>query len=256
MEANRFFRFLWRINAIGIAGCIAIVGVVWADWTIGQYFRRHRVEITNLVEQQNHLSTTTVEYALSDGERLAGTDLMMFVLDRVTLTKHEGFSIKSRASLERDHVNVLLVSLRDASARWLFSGTEQDIHSIKQISGEVERGGESVAPTKSILLVATKRAVDGRLEKTQTVFVDRLAGGRAQVVAEEIDWMRTIEQVDPRTLLMIYETEGRTVASVLSTQTYMAATSKDVPKLAEPLSRERPHPGALKELLNGHPSQN
>lgn len=124
---NKFFRFIWRFNALALAAAalaavLATVGVLVAVLWNSAHVEQN-LHFAAVVKQADSIDT----YQLSDYvTRLPSAGEEIFALQRVTgwdgrSKARRAFDVSSYDWVAYDHVNLLVVR-RDGSSQWLFRG--------------------------------------------------------------------------------------------------------------------------------------
>ena len=232
-DDNRFFRYVWRFNAIVIA-LAAIVIIVTVGWSTLAWmlFRPalvpppegHFAPVPRAAEREfTYRLEATPTVAQLGNEKI-------FMLKRwrgepnVYGLEDIGAPYASSGpdSGIRD-VNLMAIDARDASSHWLFAGYQRAVLSVDSVyairPAGVPAPGEPPAPAIAIAIqvVAADTNGDGDLgpKDKQTLYVYRV-GDTVAVKLLDADYFLTASQLDDARYLVVYEKGPKATAAIYS----------------------------------------
>jgi hypothetical protein len=161
VRAQRFFRYLWRINAVLIAIAAAGIAVAVVMLTVSMIqdnIRRREAAAASVIPGK----PANKELSLGDLSPIEGTSLF-----RATLSsQHHGIEISSSGGSSPDVRNMLFIDTASGTATWLLPNDKEVITNRADVA-EQEKPGEPKAPLGMVALVKPYResaeASTGRL---------------------------------------------------------------------------------------------
>jgi len=243
-DDNRFFRSVWRFNAIVIAlvalGSLAMVGIgAWMQFGAPYDWKApagHFAPVPKTAEQKY-----TYRLAPEPLDQLAGTHEQLFVLRRWEGDPQE-FGLadvkvsSSYRGIDIDDVNLLLVDDDTGDARWLFPGYERLIASEQSIDGPNLIPGTQVRTTVGLIIDAVDADTDkdGKLTERDrhTLYGYRLDTGRAVKIVSA-DLILGTRQIGTDRLVVTYEDGKAANVAIYSLSDFKLISQKplpDVPK--------------------------
>lgn len=225
-DVEKFFRYLWRFNAVAMAviGFGVIVGFVGflfsALWSAPQSDRAGA--FAPVPKSARHGYT----YRLgNDAFRLAGTSEEVFVLER---WKGDDSPSGTR------NVNLLVVNGDTAASHWLFRGNGQLILSRDEVHASDIANYNAVSPVTALVLTAVDVGADDKLaaRDRESLYYYRVGGGGA-VRFFTADRILAGRQAGADKYLVIYQDGGAAAAGLFSTYDFRLLAKKPVPQVPE-----------------------
>jgi hypothetical protein len=222
-KVQRFFRYVWRVNALLIlvaaaAATFAVATLLWSE--LGGSVTRNRVS-----EAAPPLAGGNVGKDLSLGEVVLVEGTTVLRGDLVVRRSDAGFSSGSGYSETR---NILFVESQTNAARWLLPDHNHVItaHSDVAIRTEDRRSGRPVATVALVKQAHTDLAVT---EGTLLIFDP--SGVRVQTVAEGVREIHTATLDGDGRIILLFERRRK---YVLATFDASSLDKKDEHEVAVP----------------------
>ena len=215
-EENRFFRILWRVNAVLLAltGLLAVgllctvaVGLLMSN------FGRHDEPVP-----MKSAAGDKVRYELApEGTPLQGTPFMLYTLNRRSGAFADEGSFSGRGNTGQD-ANYLIVDSGTASGTWLFAHETQAIWSHVLLYKTPSADGGDVVTAMILTVADTDTDKDGALtgRDRQSLCFYRPGDARA-VKFFTADNIWSVRQIDADRFSVVYGDGGKTAAAVFST---------------------------------------
>lgn len=228
---SRFFRFVWRFNALAIAGaaivCI-LLGLYAAATIFKEETRSRRVtNVVNVGEKDN----VSEEFALGSATIIAGTPYV-----RVPLYRAQSYSALyySKRS-EQNAVNFLFLNISTNESRWLFERTgqlmidSQVLYSKLRISPDEPRTGVGVVH----VVVERDSNGDSRLTDKDAVSLAASAvdGANYRKLIEGIERLYSVQQIADDKVLVLYQKNQKTVSELYSVPSMERLSQASIPKI-------------------------
>jgi hypothetical protein len=229
-DGNRFFKFVWRVNALAIF-CVALLAgllCLYALYSIFQDKTRDR-GVTDLLVV-NPEQKVQEEVILGYPSAIAGTSMVRVPLYREQKTELRYYSKSSSANI----VNELFVNGLTGESVWLFKGAQRLILNSVNILQKLK----SETPVVSSIvytLVDKDTDANGRLTASDhiTVGFSNLQGTSYSPLLDQIDKLFALEQVADDRLIMLYAKNGESRMTTYSLPTFSVITDSALPKLDE-----------------------
>lgn len=227
-DNNRFFRLVWRINALAIACLVVLLGLLGL-YQLTYFFKwqtRDR-QVTDLVA----VAPQTVrqeESRLGQPNKIAGTQIVRIPLYLEQKTDDVYFSKGSSGNI----VNELFVDSSTGKSKWLFKGTSRLVlnqnHILSQLKSE-----QPLVTSILYTLVEKDSNGDGTLSHKDQVTVgySSLDGTVFTPLMDNVEKLYATEQVSDDRLLIIYSRNGETRAITYSVPSYTTVVDNALPKL-------------------------
>jgi hypothetical protein len=211
MHSSKFFRYLWRINALIIFGAgIVLIGVlVFAALKIGQEVFRTR-EVRNVVNVEQGAGMKE-SLSLAHGQRIRGQTCLMVAMQSDQDYQQAYFKKSTKATR-----NYMFIAGDASSATWLFPHNSFLVNEATQLPSEIY--GREGEPTKAILFVVTKGDTDGNHRITpddlSVVALTRPDGRDYKEIAKDVVRVISHEIANDKLLLIYQARDGAFAASV------------------------------------------
>jgi len=231
LRSNRFFRNLWRFNAIAIAVTTIVVVLLSASlaWSIfGETTRTRRVtNVVNVGEQEK----VSEEFSLGAPVALAGTPYV-----RVPLVRGQAYpgSYYLKRS-EQNVVNYLFLNTAGSESRWLFERANQLI-----IEGQTLFDKAKFLPNDARIVVGMVYVIidkdsngDNRLNEKDAVSLatSDLDGNNYRKLIESIEQLYSVQQIADDKVLVLYQKDKQSFSQLYSLPGMLPLKQAIIPKV-------------------------
>ena len=219
MKPGRFFRYLWRANAVliflGTGGaCLLAGGLMLSEFGCNARMRRAAEAAPAVVADPSQ------ELYLGPVRSIEGTDMLRGEL----LAPGHGLGISSGGYSSETH-NILFLEPRSTKAHWLLPD------SARVISEEVtiwahEQDAKTRRRVAELALVKPMSA-DLQLAEGVLIIFDPV-GGQVTTVAEGVRTLNHASLLDADSILAVYERGRRYVRAMINVHTFKVEDVQDV----------------------------
>ncbi|PDT88871.1 hypothetical protein CO669_17190 [Bradyrhizobium sp. Y36] len=229
-KANRFFRSVWRFNAIVLAGALVVFIFLAASlaWSLfGETTRTRRVtNVVNVGEQEK----VSEEFSLGTPYVLVGTPYV-----RVALVRGQAYAGSySLKRSEQNTVNYLFMNASNGEVRWLFDRANQLI-----IEGQVVFDKAKITDNSrsvvGLLYVIVDRDTNGdnRLTERDAVSVatSDLDGTNYRKLIEGIEQLYSVHQITDDKVLVLYQKDKQSFSQLYSLPSMQPLKQAIIPKV-------------------------
>lgn len=263
-DENKFFRFVWRFNALVIAllclGAIVLVGIAAFDFWIPRYIDKPQGHFAPVPKEAEAENTYRLKDSGSIGFMKPGGGQEVFLV--FSLGDWEGApnayalsSVSSSGSMRfSNNANLLLVSTGTGKGQWLFHGVGRNIvnwdwlidYQAKSPVDVSPAGPQVISPNR---LYGDRQAVealvlkvidqdtdkDGKLtdEDGLTLYAVSRLDGTEPVKLLDADLILSQTQIGKDRYVIGYETGGKAYIAVYSVPDFALVTKKPLPKLPQ-----------------------
>lgn len=228
-EDNRFFRLLWRFNAVllAITGVVALLVLVAGILTVGIFplgGRDAAIPVKDTPEETTHL-----EFDAS-GEPLAGTPITLFKLQKVRDRHARGYGSGGSSYNPTQDTNYLLVDGGSATGNWLFPHETQAIWEHTTLYRNPSATGGDMATALVMNVADADTDKDGALTASDRValFYHRLGAGPA-VKFFAADGISGVQQIDPARFVVYFNDHGKWGVATFSTADFSVLRENALP---------------------------
>lgn len=233
MTANRFFRNLWRFNAIALAAAsvlfIVLLLFVAALFFYGQARPRQVTNVVNVGDQ----GAVSNEFSLGRVGAIAGTPYVQVSLFRGQSYGGPG-SLPPKRS-DRNVVNLLLVNISTNETRWLFDGAGQLIVENYSMFDRMKTASDDARTVVGSFYVVVDRDTNGdkRLCENDSVTLAASAadGTGYRKLIEGIEQVYSVQQVAEDKALVLYLKDKQTVSQLFSLPGMQPLKQTVIPKV-------------------------
>ncbi len=264
-EENRFFRWVWRFNAVVIAlAVLGLVGIAAAS-LVWEYLRPwqpekpvgHFAPVTSVAEARNTYrlrASGTIAFAKPGAQQV---DMVFSLGDWAGNPSEYGLQDVSSARRSREayNANLLLVNSETGEGHWLFSGVGRNVESWDAVIDPGAKDPVNVTPTGAQVIVASgatpryfgdtqsvvavilkviekDRNGDGSLDDKDGVsFYFYRLGDNAALKLLDVDLVLSQTQIGANRYAISYESKGAAFLAVFSVPDFKLVTRKPLPKL-------------------------
>lgn len=247
LDTNRFFRFLWRLNALLLLAVSVLVLFGAGSMLYFAYATSHTGVVGMHIANPSKSDGGTYQLAggaVFDYSQFArnvyvlpGTDEGLLKLQRA---KSDGsYELSSGPVMQADVLNVLVVDLRSAKSRWMFPTNRQlilgqsDIHSqsAPQPAGEDSEQADSGSITAILLQIAPRDSVTGQVKDGERNLYLYRPHGAEPVLLMKAKSIESIQQIDAARILIVYTNADRRKALLLSAEDFKPIAESVLPDM-------------------------
>ena len=220
MEQNRFFKWLWRINAIGLFFLLGAGLYSFIKSEIRNHSRHEIIAepITSVANDPKGVEKWTLGY----GQEIIGLEYIMLPL----ISKYSKVKMLNQMPLHKTNYyiyneniakNILFVNNKDNSSHWLFPTNNQLIVEYSTLmSGTtipyVEYDKNEIKKTKIIYYKVIDKDTTGdkaiTVEDKQSFAISDVTGKNYRVVISKIDRVIYMRNIKNRELHIVYQKDG------------------------------------------------
>lgn len=229
-DDNRFFRLVWRFNALTIAAATVLVTCIAAYAVLEQYrFRTRERHVTQTV-RTDAPALTKDEWRLGEPRPLPGTDRIAIPLLR---EQAGNVSFYSKGSTD-NIVNYFLVDTTAGNGRWLLPDNTALIVKTLWLRSETTQtaaGGEGALIGGVVEVIPRDSNTDGVLSAKDQSNILHMGVNESQsrLLLEGATDIIAIEQVSAQQFTIVYEHEGKHFAI-----TFSSVDAKQISRLEIP----------------------
>ena len=233
-EENKFFRFVWRFNALALAvTALAVIASMVAFGLASFRFERDWMADTHLKNVVNN-EKQKFAYRLSDADDASLQHQKLFVLQRWEgETAQPGLS-DSYSGRSGQDVNLLIVD-ETGAGRWVFRGNERTISSRNTILESEQKAGSGETPQATglaITVIDSDTNGDGRLtaKDRQTLYGYRLGSERPVKLMTADDFLGA-RQFGVDKYLVVYAEKDNARVAVFSLPDFKLISDNPLPNV-------------------------
>ncbi|WP_424102530.1 hypothetical protein [Moorena producens] len=231
MEDNKFFRFVWRFNAIVImaSGLLAIAVLAFAAIEIVRSTTRDRQGM-NIVNVDDD-SSSSPEWELGNLREVDGTTYLM-----VPLYSDQSYSQSYYSKSTRSTRNYLFLDSETGNSKWLFAKNDYLIASDRFISETNDKENNRLESKQVIAvlyqLIKEDTNGDGRLTNNDllTIAFTHPKGNDYQEVLTGVDKFLGYKVLKANSLLILYQRDGIAYSAKVSLENFTLSNEKQIAK--------------------------
>jgi hypothetical protein len=227
-DNNRFFQFVWRLNALAIAGVAVVAGLLglYGLISIFDWETRDR-EVTDLLAVEPDVSRQD-EVRLGYPTTIPGTQYVRVPLFR---EQKRDLSYYSKSSGDNT-VNELYVDSSTGKSKWLFAGTDRLILNQLQTMQQL-KSDQPIATSILYSLVDKDTNNDKRLSPQDVTSIGyaSLDGTVYTPLLDNIGKLYSVEQVADDKVMVIYFRNGESRLITYALPNYAILVDQVLPKL-------------------------
>ncbi|WP_018320939.1 hypothetical protein [Bradyrhizobium sp. WSM2793] len=232
-KTDRFFRNLWRFNAIALAGAtvlfIMLVLFVTASMLYDQTRPRQVTNVVNVGAQE----TVSNEFALGIPGVISGTPYVLVSLIRGQSYGGSGSLYPKRS--DRNVVNLLFLNVSTNETRWLFEGAGQLIIENHSMFNRMKTGPDDGRTAVGFFYVVVDKDTDGdkRLSEHDalSLAVTAVDGTGYRKLIDGIEQVYAVQQVAEDKALVLYLKDKHTVSQLFSLPGMQPLKQTTIPKV-------------------------
>jgi hypothetical protein len=228
---SRFFKYVWRFNALAIAGaattCI-VLGLSAGLSIFNAEQRPHRVTNIVNVDQEDKASE---EFSLGNPSAIAGISYVQVPLYRGR--RYGVGSIYSGGS--QQVVNLLFLNISTNESRWLFNGVGQVLDS-HTLFNKLKDANDPSRAAIAVVHVVVEKDTDGdkRLTEKDAISLATSAtdGTNYRKLIEGVDQLYSVKQIADDKVLVLYQKNRETVSALYGVPSMALLMQASVPKVS------------------------
>jgi hypothetical protein len=228
---NSFFRFVWRFNALAIAGA-AIVFLVLGVYAAASIFRQETRErrVTNVVNVSDR-DKVSEEFTLGSPTSIAGTAYVQIPLYR---GQSYAASYYSKSSGQND-VNYLFLNVSTNESKWVFEGAGQLIIVSKVLFSKLKSSRDESQTGVGLIYTVVEKDTngDGRLSERDAVSlaVSDVDGRRYRKLIENIEQLYSVQQITDDKVLVLYQKNRQAMYELYSVPSMVQLQQSIIPQI-------------------------
>jgi hypothetical protein len=237
MEENNFFKWIWRINGLGIF--IGVLAFCYFFY-VNEIRRNHRAEsreiITSLAKDPKGLE----KWVLEAGHNIESSDYTLLSLvseNNKVKTLNQVSSFRKFPYYSDSAKNILFINTKKNNFSWLFKGNNQLILRYSSSLSYYNRGEREKAHSEFIYyeVVDSDTNHDNVITKSDkpNFSVSTISGKKYTVIIKEIEKIITMKMIDKDTLHMVYQKEGKGYSLKLDIESFNVLSNALLPKVSE-----------------------
>jgi hypothetical protein len=232
-QAEKYFRYLWRFNAVVMAVIGFAVVVAFVANLLSPLWDGPRYGPTGNFAPVPKSAERGYSYRLvRDAIRLSGTREQIFVLKRWK-GNPDGYGASSS---DAQDVNFLVVDDSNAASHWLFHGYDRTILSRDEVYASDVADFNAYSPVVALVLTVLDADTnkDGRIDgkDQESLYVYRV-GGASAVKFFTADHVLAARQVGSDRYMVIYENGNKAAAETFSMIDFKPLAQKSLPDVPE-----------------------
>lgn len=213
-DNNKFFRYVWRFNALAIA-CAVVLGFVLCSYAAIKVFKRETRErhVTNVVNLEGQTKVKD-EFVFDYPYMVVGTDYL-----RVALFKTQSYDMSYfPKSSGRNEVNYLFLNTRTGESKWMLQTTAQLFISDTVLLNKLEKSNQNENRAIGIVYTVAEKDTNGdnRLSGNDTLAVSFSSpdGSGYKKLVEGVDRLYAIKQIADDKMIIFYEKNKETICEI------------------------------------------
>jgi len=228
---NKFFKYIWRFNALVIAGaavlCILIFSFAAIKIFMDETRERHVTNVVNVGEN----AKVNEEFVLGYPDTMAGTDYVRTPLYR-DQSYDMSYYLKSSGG---DEVNYLFLNASNNESKWLLESTNQLFISDTVLSDKLKNLPAETNKAVGIVysLVEKDSDGDGRLTNKDAITISTSStdGTQYRKLIEGIDRLYSVKQITDDKVLVLYQKNKETVSELYSIPSMKQLSRHNIPQV-------------------------
>lgn len=226
---NRFFKYIWRFNALAIAGA-AVLCILLGSYLAIELFKNETRErrITNVVNVGDQAKLKE-EFALGYPDILPGTEYV-----RIPLYLDQSYDMSHYSkSSSGNEVNFLFLKTSNNESRWLLEKTNQLFISDLILYDKFEAAPTGAAKASGIIYAMVERDTDGdgRLTDKDIITVSKsdVDGRNSENLIEGVERLYSVKQIADDKFMVLYQKNRETISELYSTPSMTQISQRKIP---------------------------
>ena len=228
---SRFFKYVWRFNALAIAGAAISVILLsgYAGFTVfSEVTRTRRVTQVVNVGQQEKVSE---EFSLGSAVAIAGTPYIRLPLYRGQ--SYPGSYYPKRS--DQNIVNYLFLNTSTNESRWLVQSAGQLIVESQILFNKVKSTPDEARTGVGVFYAVIDRDSNGdnRLSERDAVSLatGAIDGTNYRKLVENIEQLYSVQQIADDKVLVLYQKNQQTISELYSVPRMERLMQTNIPKV-------------------------
>jgi hypothetical protein len=228
---SRFFKYVWRFNALAIAGAAISVILLsgYAGFTLfSEATRTRRVTQVVNVGQQEKVSE---EFSLGSAVAIAGTPYIRLPLYRGQ--SYPGSYYPKRS--DQNIVNYLFLNTSTNESRWLVESAGQLIVESQILFNRVKSTPDEARTGVGVFYAVIDRDSNGdnRLSERDAVSLatGAIDGTNYRKLVENIEQLYSVQQIADDKVLVLYQKNQQTISELYSVPRMERLMQTNIPKV-------------------------
>lgn len=228
---SRFFKYLWRFNALAVAAVSIILGVLGLYATVMIFKEETRPRrVTNVVNVSDK-DKISEDFSLGLAVTLEGTPYV-----KIPLYRGQAYAASYYPkSSERNDVNYLFVNIVTGDSRWLFESAAQLVTDSDILYAKVRNspGDPRVSVGIMYTLVEKDTNGDSRLTNKDAVSlaVSNVDGSQFRKLVEGVERVYFIRRIADDKVLVVYQKDQGSIFELYSVPSMIRAQQSSIPKI-------------------------
>jgi hypothetical protein len=229
---NGFFKFVWRFNALAIAGAATTCIVLGLSVALSIFNAEPRPRrVTNVVNADPE-NKASEEFSLGNPSAIAGMPYVQVPLYR---GRHYGVgSIYSGGSQQT--VNFLFLNISTNESRWLFNGVGQLIIDSHVLFNKLKDSNDPSRTAVAVVHVVVEKDTDGDKRLTEkdavSLATSTTDGTNYRKLIEGVDQLYSVKQIADDKVLVLYQKNRETVSALYGVPSMALLMQASVPKVS------------------------
>lgn len=229
-DENRFFKTLWRFNAlaIAVAASIGSMAALLALYETISEITRNRYVTQSIRTDPAPIIKDVLR--LGNPERVIGTEFMVFPAMRDQTSQGALYYKKDSSGNE---INRYFVNLTTGAGNWLFNGNQNLILSSQWLlAGDPKNNSDGKIPTSAgVYVIIEKDSNNDEVLNTadrSTVAISNFDGTSYAVLLSDVEDVQTIQQISDKMLIVSYKKSAQQILEEFDFTTRTSVWRKEV----------------------------
>ena len=226
---SRFFKFVWRFNALAIAGAATTCIMLGLSAGLSIFNAEQRPHRGVNVDQETKASE---EFSLGNPSAIAGISYVQVPLYRGR--RYGVGSIYSGGSQQT--VNLLFLNISTNESRWLFNGVGQLVLDSHTLFNKLKDANDPSRTAVAVVHVVVEKDTDGdkRLTEKDAISLATSAtdGTNYRKLVEGVDQLYAVKQIADDKVLVLYQKNQETVSALYGVPSMALLMQASVPKVS------------------------
>jgi len=248
MDDNRFFKFLWRFNAIAISLAVLLLVIGVGSDLVRRFMHRSIDRPDTAIVDISNNQPKDETWELGHTQRLNTetpiiliplyTDKEAMKADKSVFQISSSYAYRPRSD---STINYLFIDIESTEKRWLFSNNKQLVVSNIEVGGpnrddyHFNQIATDKTKTKAIIFetINTDTSNDGllNLEDKTTISITTPTGKRYTELVKGIDRIVGAPVLSKKHVIIIYQKNGRGYTMQVSLEDFSVLDNSQLPKI-------------------------
>ncbi len=227
MEQNRFFRILWRFNAIVISlvGIVSLVCLLFGAYQIFKDITRNRSS-HNIVNIENP-DEVKIDWSLGSSEKINGH----FVL-KIPLFSGQKYSQSNYSKSVKSSRNYLFINTETDSKHWLFNHNNYLVESAKELGlGGCQSEKVSLAIIYEVIKSDTNSDMRLTNSDLKTLAISKPDGTSYMELVTELDYVIDYDVVNDNLVYVLYKKNNVVYSASINLSNFAVQNEAEIPEV-------------------------